>query len=108
MKNDAGTMTGVSGWQDALAYVQGKVPKQVFDTWFTPIYLERITGSTAQLVVPNKFFGEWLSQHYGPLLAEAISRSRGGEETTITFVISQKQGAKESEVSGGTTATGRQ
>jgi chromosomal replication initiator protein len=108
MKNDAETMTSITGWRGALAYIQGKVPKQVFDTWFTPIHLERITGSTAQLVVPNKFFGDWLSQHYGSLLAEAISQSRGGEETTITFVISQKQPAKESEGGGDTAVTGRQ
>ncbi len=94
MKNDTETMTLVNVWQDALACIQGKVPKQVYDTWFTPIHLERIEDSTAQLGVPNKFFGDWLSQHYGPLLAEALSASRGGEETAITFSIFHKQVAK--------------
>ena len=69
-------MTISSEWQTALAYIQGKVPKQVYDTWFTPIHLERIEDSTAQLSVPNKFFSDWLSQHYGPLLAEAVSAAR--------------------------------
>ena len=100
-------MTIASEWQDALAYIQGKVPKQVYDTWFTPIHLERIEGSTAQLGVPNKFFGDWLSQHYGPLLAEAVSATRGGEETSIMFVISQKP-TRQSENSGSTAATSRQ
>ena len=63
MKNDTEIMTIANEWQDALAYIQGKVPKQVYDTWFTPIHLERIEDSTAQLGVPNKFFGDWLSQH---------------------------------------------
>jgi len=58
MKNDAEIMNMTSEWQDALAYIQGKVPKQVYDTWFTPIHLERIEGSTAQLAVPNKFFSD--------------------------------------------------
>ncbi len=87
-------MTIEREWQNALAYIQGKVPKQVYDTWFTPIHLERIEDSTAQLGVPNKFFGDWLSQHYGPLLAEAVSAARGGEETAITFVIFHKQAIK--------------
>lgn len=108
MKNNVEIMNMASEWQGALAYIQGKVPKQVYDTWFTPIHLERIEGSTAQLAVPNKFFGDWLSQHYGPLLAEAISHTRGGEETTITFVISQKQTQKQSEAGGDTSTTGRQ
>ena len=90
-------MTIEHEWQNALAYIQGKVPKQVYDTWFTPIHLERIEDSTAQLGVPNKFFGDWLSQHYGPLLAEAVSAARGGEETAITFVIFHKQPTKQPE-----------
>ena len=108
MKNDTEIMTTGSEWQDALAYIQGKVPKQVYDTWFTPIHLERIEDSTAQLGVPNKFFGDWLSQHYGTLLAEAISTARGGEETAVTFVIFQKHAIKQPENSGSTAATSRQ
>lgn len=100
MKNDTEIMTIASEWQDALAYIQGKVPKQVYDTWFTPIHLARIEDSTAQLGVPNKFFGDWLSQHYGTLLAEAISSARGGKETTVTFVIFQKHAIKQPEYSG--------
>jgi chromosomal replication initiator protein len=44
-------MTTLSIWQNALAYIQGKVPKQVYDTWFTPIQLERVEDAIAQLVV---------------------------------------------------------
>jgi chromosomal replication initiator protein len=107
MKNDTEIMTITSEWHDALAYIQGKVPKQVFDTWFTPIHLERIEDSTAHLGVPNKFFGDWLNQHYGTLLAEAVSTARGGKETAITFVIFQKQATRQSE-SVNTTSTSRQ
>ena len=42
MKNDTGIMTIANEWQEALVYIQGKVPKQVYDTWFTPIHFERI------------------------------------------------------------------
>ena len=108
MKNDTGIMTITKEWQQALAYIQGKVPKQVYDTWFTPIHLERIEDSTAQLGVPNKFFGDWLSQHYGTLLTEAVSAARGGEETAITFVIFHKQATRQTENSGSNAATSRQ
>ena len=108
MKNDTGIMITVNIWHDALAYIQEKVPKQVYDTWFTPIRLERIEGAIAQLGVPNKFFGDWLSQHHGSLLSEAVSAARGGEETTITFVIVHKQPARQPEASGSLATTGRQ
>ncbi|MBA5866825.1 MAG: chromosomal replication initiator protein DnaA [Nitrospira sp. CR1.3] len=87
MGNDTVVMTVATVWQEALAYIQGKVPKQVYDTWFTPVHLERIEDTTAQIAVPNKFFGDWLSQHYGPLLEEAVSTARGGGETAVSFVV---------------------
>src|SRR5580765_8918548 len=87
MQNGTGIMTIEHEWQNALAYIQEKVPKQVYDTWFTPIHLERIEDATAQIGVPNKFFGDWLSQHYGPLLVEAVSTARGGGETAVSFVV---------------------
>ncbi len=77
-------------WREALSYIEMKVPKQVYDTWFTPIALDRIDDSTAYLGVPNKFFGDWLSQHYGDLLAEAMASARGGGRMDIAFAISQK------------------
>src|SRR5678815_459957 len=80
MKNDTGIMTTVNIWHDALAYIQEKVPKQVYDTWFTPIRLERIEGTTAQLGVPNKFFGDWLSQHHGSLLSCLLYTSDAADE----------------------------
>ena len=107
MQNSTGNMTIENEWQDALAYIQGRVPKQVYDTWFTPIYIERIEDSTAQLGVPNKFFGDWLHQHYGPLLSEAVSAARGGVETSITFVIF-KQAKKQPDSSGNTVSAVRQ
>ena len=107
MQDSMGNMAIENEWQDALAYIQGRVPKQVYDTWFTPICLERIEDSTAQLGVPNKFFGDWLHQHYGPLLSEAVSAARGGLETAITFVIF-KQAKKQPDGSGSTVATVRQ
>jgi chromosomal replication initiator protein len=77
-------------WQDALQYIQKKVPKQVYDTWFIPVHLDRIENSTAYIGVPNKFFGEWLDTHYGLLLAEAIATARGGELMTVAFTVREK------------------
>lgn len=108
MKNDTEIMALGNIWQDALAHIQGKVPKQVYDTWFTPIHIEKIEESTAQLGVPNKFFGDWLNQHYGPLLVEAISAACDGEETAITFTIFHKPVTKQPESIVGSAATSRQ
>jgi chromosomal replication initiator protein len=84
-------------WQDALQYVQGKVPKQVYDTWFIPVHLDRIENSTAHIAVPNKFFGEWLDAHYGSLLVEAMTSAHGGEVTAVTFTVREKGSLQQDE-----------
>ena len=80
-------------WDDALVYIQEKVPKQVYETWFTPVVLDRVEDTTAYLAVPNKFFGEWLGEHYHDLLAEAVSAAQGGGRLDVSFVINNKQAA---------------
>lgn len=81
-------------WQEALQYIQGKVPRQVYDTWFIPTRLDRIENSTAHIGVPNKFFGDWLHTHYAPLLVEAVSSARGGGNVSVSFVVSQKPASR--------------
>jgi len=76
-------------WKEALQFIEGKVPRQVYDTWFTPTRLDRIENSTAHIGVPNKFFGEWLQKHYTPLLTEAVSTARGGGDVSVMFVVMQ-------------------
>lgn len=84
-------------WQETLQYIQKKVPKQVYDTWFIPVHLDRIENSTAHIGVPNKFFGEWLDTHYGSLLAEAMTTARGGELMTVAFTVREKGATPQSE-----------
>ena len=91
-------MSVTTVWQEALSYIQTKVPKQVYDTWFTPVHLERIEESTAQIGVPNKFFGDWLNQHYGSLLAEAVSTARGGGDLAVTFVVFHRQPGRQGDL----------
>ena len=85
-------------WEEALQYIQGRVPKQVYDTWFMPVHLDRIENSTAHIGVPNKFFGEWLDTHYASLLAEAVSTARGGGETTVAFTVREKASVQQNEI----------
>ncbi len=85
-------------WEEALQYIQGRVPKQVYDTWFMPVHLDRIENSTAHIGVPNKFFGEWLDTHYASLLAEAVSTARGGGETTVAFTVRERASVQQSEI----------
>ncbi len=80
-------MSGLTLWDGALAYIEGKVPRHVYDTWFIPIHFKGLQESQARVEVPNKFFGDWLGQHYGTLLAEAL-KAAGGREVDVVFETS--------------------
>lgn len=84
-------------WDEALEYIQQKVPKQVFDTWFLPVQFDRVENSTVYVGVPNKFFGEWLDTHYGALLAEAVAIAGAGEPLTVAFVVRDKPASSPAE-----------
>ena len=85
-----GSMSIEIEWDEALDYIQQKVPKQVFDTWFLPVQVDRVENSTVYIGVPNKFFGEWLDTHYGALLAEAITIAGAGEPLAVAFTVREK------------------
>src|SRR5574338_417116 len=84
-------------WQEALQYIQEKVPKQVYDTWFLPVRLDQIDDATVHIGVPNKFFGEWLNTHYGSLLVEAMTMARGGEVMAVAFTVRENGSRLQSE-----------
>ena len=91
-------------WEEALAYIGAKVPKQVFDTWFVPVQLQHIEDSSARIVVPNKFFGEWLEKHYRSLLGEALAAAYGREAVDVAFVTGSRAEARAGPVPAQTSA----
>ena len=71
-KLDSSLVSQQSLWSDVLDFLQPQVGGEVLETWFFPLVFEGMNGRKATVVVPNKFFGEWLTRHYLDLLSEAI------------------------------------
>jgi chromosomal replication initiator protein len=88
-------MSGNVIWQETLEYLKGKVPSQVYDTWFLPAKLDRIEDATAYIVVPNRFFGEWIGKHYAQLLLEALAASGVREIEAVDFMVAAEGGTEE-------------
>lgn len=81
-------------WEGVLALIEQRVPRQVFDTWFMPVQFIEIKEEVASFEVPNKFFGAWLKEHYGSLVAEALTAVNGEKINDLTF-IPRKSGGGE-------------
>ncbi len=86
-------MGGSKIWDRALGFIEARMGKDVIETWFHQTCLGEINGSTATIIVPNKFFGEWLGRNYRSLIGEAIYSAQGNEgegQVKILFVVGEQ------------------
>ena len=75
-----------SVWQSCLRTIRRNVNDQSFKTWFEPIKPVRINDVALTIQVPNKFFYEWLEEHYVSLLKMTI-RQELGEQGRLEYQI---------------------
>ncbi|UCE64856.1 MAG: chromosomal replication initiator protein DnaA [Nitrospirota bacterium] len=84
-------------WDRVLDYVKPRVGTEVMETWFNPVILESVDGVQAKIMVPNKFFGEWLGRNYRDLISEAFTTVESLGPLQIDFVVRQKHQGSVSE-----------
>ena len=69
----------MDAWQQILKFVESKINRQNFITWFKPTQFQSLDDDNNLFVkVPNHVFENWLSNHYCDLLREAIEHSNLG------------------------------
>ncbi len=64
-------------WDNCLHTIKKNVNSQSFKTWFEPIKPVQLVDSSLTIQVPNKFFYEWLEEHYVALLKKTIRDELG-------------------------------
>ncbi len=64
-------------WTNCLRYIATKVNPQSFKTWFEPIKPVKLEDNILTIQVPNKFFYEWLEEHYITVIREAMHLAIG-------------------------------
>ena len=72
------TRDHASVWDNCLQAIRKNVNQQSFKTWFEPIKPVRLDNHALTIQVPNKFFYEWLEEHYVSLLKTTIRRELAG------------------------------
>lgn len=77
-------------WENCLSLIKSKINVQSYITWFKPIKATQFKNKTLTLQVPNKFFYEWIEDHYIELLNEVIVKVLG-DEGKIEYEISKNQ-----------------
>lgn len=64
-------------WNNCLDLIRKSISPQPFKTWFEPIKPVKLAGEVITIEVPNKFFYEWLEEHYVDILRKAVKRELG-------------------------------
>ena len=64
-------------WLNCLQTIRQHVKTQSFKTWFEPIKPVQLRDNVLTIQVPNKFFFDWLEEHYLELLKEAVTKELG-------------------------------
>jgi chromosomal replication initiator protein len=80
-------------WDDCLRIIKKNVNPQSYKTWFEPIKPVQLENEVLTIQVPNKFFFEWLEEHYVQLLKKSI-RQELGERGRLVYHIPE-QGAQD-------------
>lgn len=73
-------------WKKSVDIIKEKVTKQNFETWISPVFISSMNGADVELSVPNRFFRDWLTDHYLGLIRESLS-SISGMQMNVRFII---------------------
>lgn len=82
-------------WSKCLDDLSSQMPHQSFETWFKPIRAVDYSFDKLHLEVPSQFFGDWVEQHYQPVLQRVVN-SRVGEGVEVVFNIREGVPVQES------------
>ncbi|RLD12687.1 hypothetical protein DRI50_08740 [candidate division KSB1 bacterium] len=66
-----------SVWKSIQDVLKEYINIRSFNTWFAPIELVNLDDKTIELRVPNRFFCEWIDNHYAKLLNSSIVQVLG-------------------------------
>ncbi len=71
------TITYEQLWQNCLKIIKENVKESTYSTWFEPIKPSKFEDNVLTIAVPNKFFYEYIEEHYVDVLKKAIKSELG-------------------------------
>ncbi len=70
-------MNNTDLWKNCTVSIKKLISPQHFATWFGPVKLMDAGEAALTLEVPNRFFLEWIKEHYQPLILEVLKKDVG-------------------------------
>jgi chromosomal replication initiator protein len=76
-------------WTKGLAEIKERVDRHNFETWIKPIRFVSRNKNEITLDVPNKFFRDWVAEHYLRQI-ETLLSSIAAHEVKVVFQVNEK------------------
>ncbi len=75
-------------WQASSGILKERVTREVYDTWFKDISIENISDYEATIRVPNRFFRDWIRDHYQAILEDVLGQVAEKRDLRVAYTIS--------------------
>ncbi len=73
-------------WEQCLFEIKQNINTQTFSTWFMPIVPLKLEEQNLTVQIPNKFFYEWIEEHYSELINSTLQHIIGPEGKLKYFI----------------------
>ncbi|NQT95642.1 MAG: chromosomal replication initiator protein DnaA [Candidatus Omnitrophica bacterium] len=83
-------------WAQILQNIRKRISPQSYETWFVPTKQVAQSDKSITIEVPNKFFKDWLVEHYKERIVSA-AEELGKKGVEIEFAINEHSVAKEAD-----------
>lgn len=60
-------------WSKVIDSLKERVGQQNFDIWIKPLHIISMDGDNVEIEVPNRFFKEWINEHYSTHIKDVFS-----------------------------------
>ena len=77
-------------WTQAKAVLKDKLNPQSFNVWFVPTKPLSLDNNVLQIEVPNKFFKDWLEEHYSDTVSETLG-ALADTRLDVVYVINKNK-----------------
>ena len=76
-------------WQKALTNIRQELSEQSFKTWVEPARFQKFEDGVLVLEVPDKFYGDWLKEHYQDIIRGALC-DVVGSKPDIRYIVQDR------------------
>lgn len=77
-------------WTQVKAVLKDKLNPQSFNVWFAPTKSLSLDNNVLRVEVPNKFFKDWLEEHYSQIATQTLS-ALAGKTLDVVYIISKSK-----------------